>query len=227
MRWIIAVLPLLIYAAGAFSAWRRLIPPLAGLGISMLALPAAMLIVLLLLLARLRGTGETAPPAHFLIMFVLALLPLLLFTPFIIRLIRYPMINDVTTDTGNPPSFEAVGELSGNSASEMVFPKENADVIASAFPDLAPVSISAEDAFETVLKTARDYGWEIVREDREKGIIEAVAETAVYHFRDYIVLRLRKDGDRMIVDMRSKSRDGKSDLGTNSLRISAFLEALR
>jgi len=46
-------------------------------------------------------------------------------------------------------------------------------------------------------------------------------------FHDDIVVRVRPDGSGSRVDVRSVSRVGRSDLGTNARRILRFLEALR
>jgi uncharacterized protein (DUF1499 family) len=41
------------------------------------------------------------------------------------------------------------------------------------------------------------------------------------------VIRLTEKGDNTLVDVRSKSRVGKSDLGKNAERINAFMAELR
>jgi uncharacterized protein (DUF1499 family) len=67
-----------------------------------------------------------------------------------------------------------------------------------------------------------------VGDDAGAGRLEAVATTRWLRFKDDVVVRLRDrpDGGTR-VDVRSKSRIGRSDLGTNARRIRAFLHALR
>jgi uncharacterized protein (DUF1499 family) len=66
--------------------------------------------------------------------------------------------------------------------------------------------------------------WTITQADPGAGTIEAVATTRVFGFQDDIVIRVRPDGDGASrVDMRSKSRDGQGDIGTNAARIRAFV----
>ncbi|TMA41924.1 MAG: DUF1499 domain-containing protein, partial [Deltaproteobacteria bacterium] len=63
--------------------------------------------------------------------------------------------------------------------------------------------------------------------DGASGTIEAVATTRVFGFQDDIAIRVRADGSAASrVDVRSKSRDGKGDLGANAARIRAYVMAL-
>jgi uncharacterized protein (DUF1499 family) len=81
--------------------------------------------------------------------------------------------------------------------------------------------------FQRALRVAREMpAWEITYEDAAAGIIEGVATTALFRFRDDFVIRIRPDGAGARVDMRSKSRDGRGDLGANAERIRAFLKVL-
>ena len=69
--------------------------------------------------------------------------------------------------------------------------------------------------------------WTITAADDASGTIEAVATTRLFGFQDDIAIRVRADGaGASRVDVRSKSRDGKGDLGTNAARIRAYVTAL-
>ena len=70
-------------------------------------------------------------------------------------------------------------------------------------------------------------GWEIVASDAAKGTIEATATTALFGFKDDVVIRLSADGANTKVDMRSASRAGVSDLGANAARIAAYFDTLQ
>ena len=70
-------------------------------------------------------------------------------------------------------------------------------------------------------------GWKIKEEDLTTGRIDATDTTFWYGFDDDITVRLRaSEGGGTIVDVRSLSRVGQSDLGANAARITAFLEQL-
>jgi uncharacterized protein (DUF1499 family) len=60
---------------------------------------------------------------------------------------------------------------------------------------------------------------------RSDSLIEATATTFWFGFKDDVVVRIREEGARSIVDVRSVSRVGQSDLGVNAARIIDFLEA--
>ena len=70
----------------------------------------------------------------------------------------------------------------------------------------------------------------MARVDPQAGTLEATAETLFFRFKDDVVVRVRPDPARAggsIVDMRSISRVGGSDIGVNAKRIRAFLADLQ
>ena len=69
-------------------------------------------------------------------------------------------------------------------------------------------------------------GWEIVLADKTNGRIEATATTALFGFKDDVVIRLTESEGGTRVDMRSASRVGLSDLGANAARIDAYFAQL-
>jgi len=73
---------------------------------------------------------------------------------------------------------------------------------------------------------AEALGLEIVREDPSARVIEATDTTRIFRFVDDVAIRVRPDGDGSRVDVRSRSRDGKGDLGANAARIRAFGDEL-
>jgi uncharacterized protein (DUF1499 family) len=138
-------------------------------------------------------------------------------------------INDITTDLENPPEFNAVIPLRepGSNPIEYGGP-EVAAVQRDVHPEVEPImtSLSQDAAFQKAFETAEAMGWEIVAGDPNTGIIEAIATTPFFRFKDDIVIRVRglpEGGSR--VDVRSRSRVGLSDLGTNAARIVAYADA--
>ena len=99
----------------------------------------------------------------------------------------------------------------------------------SAYPDIRPVLVDAPPAraFERALAAARAMGWEIVDASPADGRIEATATTRWFRFKDDIVVRVAPDAARTRIDIRSMSRIGRSDLGTNAKRIRAYVEKLK
>jgi uncharacterized protein (DUF1499 family) len=69
--------------------------------------------------------------------------------------------------------------------------------------------------------------WQVVSDDAALGRIEATATSRIFRFVDDVVIRVRDDGGETVVDVRSRSRMGQSDLGANSARIRAYLADLQ
>ena len=66
-------------------------------------------------------------------------------------------------------------------------------------------------------------GWALVAADSAQGRLEATATTRWFGFKDDVVVRVRPDGAGSRVDVRSVSRVGGSDVGTNAARIRGFV----
>lgn len=139
---------------------------------------------------------------------------------------RFPSINDITTDTANPPQFVKAQSLPGNAGRDMAYPQSAfASQQQAAYPDLRPLPLhaAADEVFKRVEATARWMpGWEITRDDAAAHTIEGIATSRLFRFKDDFVIEVRAQDDASIVQMRSKSRDGKGDIGANAARIRAF-----
>lgn len=96
------------------------------------------------------------------------------------------------------------------------------------YPDLQPqiFAQSRDRVFDAAGAVARAEGWEVTREERASGVIEAVATTRLMHFKDDVTITVTPEGERTKVVVRSHSRVGKGDLGTNARRITRFQEEL-
>ena len=108
-------------------------------------------------------------------------------------------------------------------------PDEASEAQRRAYPDIQPLRlpVAPNIAFERAKGAMEEAGWQIVREDPSAGRIEAVATTRWFGFKDDVVVRITADGAGSRVDMRSKSRVGRSDLGTNAQRIRAYQRRLQ
>ncbi|GFO53945.1 hypothetical protein GMSM_09520 [Geomonas sp. Red276] len=144
-----------------------------------------------------------------------------------VQAMRYPRIHDITTDVDNPPKFVAVLPLRKVSAD---YPGTSVAMQQiKAYPDLKTLIMPEpqDQAFQAALNAAKDMGWEIVAAVPEEGRIEAIATTFWFGFKDDVVVRVVPAGNRSLIDVRSTSRVGISDLGTNAKRIRAFLAKLQ
>jgi uncharacterized protein (DUF1499 family) len=142
-----------------------------------------------------------------------------------------PPIHDITTDTADPPQF--VDVVARRAAAQASNPPEYAgpEVAAQqkrAYPDLLPITLAYPPAraFDRARAAVESFGWEIVAADPAQGRIEATDTTRFFGFKDDVVIRIRPEGSGSRVDVRSKSRVGRSDVGANAARIRAFRDAL-
>lgn len=142
-----------------------------------------------------------------------------------------PGIHDITTDTVNPPRYEAVlslrrpGDNSAEYAGEEVAKQQlGADIYADIQPLVLELPVS--EATELAAQMAEGMGWRIVANYPKRGHLEAVARTPLLGFRDDIVVRVTAENGGSRVDVRSSSRVGVSDLGANAKRIRRFLHGL-
>ena len=92
------------------------------------------------------------------------------------------------------------------------------------YPDLQPQRFAAPPAqvFGAASAVAHAQGWEVTQEDRTSGVIQAVATTPLMKFKDDVTITMSADGAQTKVVVRSHSRVGKGDLGTNAKRIRLF-----
>lgn len=142
---------------------------------------------------------------------------------------NYPPIHDITTDTVDPPVFSAAPQQRGDKSNSLEIKVDTLEAQRGAYDDLETLVIPAaiDDAFARARETAVELGWDIYHEDLSAGVIEAVDTTAIMGFQDDVVIRLRTNADGTLVDLRSVSRVGVSDLGANAARIREFFGAFK
>src|SRR6266446_639592 len=145
---------------------------------------------------------------------------------------RLPAIYDLSTDPLDPPRFEAIARLRSRDANPVAYPRLHAaDLQRAAYRDIEPLMVSAtpQETYEAALALMSKRKWRVVdarqpQGKRRDGHIEAVARTLIMGFRDDVVVRIHPAEDGTRVDMRSASRYGHHDFGTNASRIRGFLE---
>ncbi|HGK7310117.1 DUF1499 domain-containing protein [Aeromonas hydrophila] len=143
--------------------------------------------------------------------------PLLLPLAFVVQALRTPLVNDVSTDPNNPPQLHWAGEL--RTAQDL--PINPAPLKASEgkpgplFTSASPVEVITE-----AHALMEQLGWQV--RPSPDGL-EAVVTTGWFGFQDDVALRVFAGPKETRIDMRSASRQGQSDLGTNRARIEEFL----
>ncbi len=155
---------------------------------------------------------------------------------------RVPAIHDATTDLDDLPAFETLKLRDdylenvpddGRAELAALDPESRWKTIhREAYGDLRSVRLplSVAEATQRAEALARERGWDVARADPQAGVVEATATTLFFRFKDDVAVRVRPDPERTggsIVDMRSISRVGGSDVGVNAARIKAFLADLQ
>ncbi|HZD53591.1 MAG TPA: DUF1499 domain-containing protein, partial [Woeseiaceae bacterium] len=143
---------------------------------------------------------------------------------------RVPPIHDISTDTDSPPAFQAVLAKRRDMPNS---PEYGGSEVArqqhAAYPDIKPIALNLPTGrvFQAALAVAKDSGWKIQAQDRMAGRIEATDTTFWFGFKDDVVILIRPHDTGSIVDVRSQSRIGKSDLGKNADRVRSFARRLK
>jgi uncharacterized protein (DUF1499 family) len=200
-----------------FELWSYRIGLTAFRWSAYVAIAAAVLAAIALALPAVRARG-VAMPMVALLVGLAALYPPL---QFLKQASSVPRINDISTDTVDPPRYMTA---------QRPYPgAEFARQQRAAYPDIAPLRLPVppREAFAKAVAAAEAMGWEVVGRDAQAGTIEAVDTTKWFGFKDDIAVRITAADSGSRVDIRSKSRVGRSDIGTNAQRIRRYAERLK
>jgi uncharacterized protein (DUF1499 family) len=203
--------------------------PIAGFGVFLLGVLFGVLAVIVGLLALIFGpAGSRGATLAGIVLALLVVVAVLVMSG---ARSDIPRINDITTDTENPPQFVHAGTLPENAGRDMAYPGPSfAEQQKAGYSDLGPVTLAMplDEAFKRVAAAARSMPtWVITREDASAHALEGYDTTWLFHFRDDFVIEVRPaPNGQSVVQMRSKSRDGKGDVGANAARIKAFFQRL-
>jgi len=162
------------------------------------------------------------------------------------RASRLPAIYDITTDPIDPPQFDAIARLRPRDSNPITYAGlYAAEQQHAAYPDIEPDDTTAtpQDAYTAVMKVITKRKWRVVDSRPPQGpvprvidargsqagtvrdgIVEAIARTPILGFRDDVVVRIRPTIDGARIDVRSASRYGRHDLGTNAKRVRSLID---
>ncbi len=142
---------------------------------------------------------------------------------------QVPPIHDISTDVENPPAFVVTAAQRTPDDNPPAYDAGQTAQQLEAYPDLQSIEVSAspDQAFGACVAAAEAIGLKIVDESPEEGRLEGTATSRWFGFKDDVVFRLRPTDDGgTVIDIRSKSRTGRSDLGVNAARIRQLREEI-
>jgi uncharacterized protein (DUF1499 family) len=146
---------------------------------------------------------------------------------------RLPAIADITTDPIDPPRFETIGRLRSRQANPIAYAGlYAAEQQRRAYPDIGPLDteVNAQAAYDAAMAIITKRRWQVINthppQPGRDGYVEAVARTPIMGFRDDVAVRIRALRQGARIDVRSASRYGRHDFGTNAARIRVLLEQI-
>ncbi|MBB4303882.1 uncharacterized protein (DUF1499 family) [Rhodobium orientis] len=232
-RWLgILAVPILVITGLAHRA--GVMDPIAalmGIGVgSIFGFFAVLFAVTALGVIWYRGHLGTGDAFRGLIGGALALIPM----GFVVwGILQFPQINDITTDIDNPPRFTGTVR-SGWGVNGPAPPERDVrERQRAAYPDIVPRRFPLEPSqmFEAAKRAVAGLGWQMVSEmppvePFNEGHLQAIDRTLLFALPDDVAIRILPDDYGARLDVRSASRYGRHDIGTNARRIREFFAAL-
>lgn len=158
---------------------------------------------------------------------------------YVVHVMPYPWLADITTNFESPPEFRSVTagiaaiegeEFISPSNSSNFYDPENEPKQKAAYPDIGPLILKHPKditARAAVVAANQMEGWQLGASDEKEGRVEASLTIGALNFPEEIVILISatpEGGSR--VDARSRSRGSPVDQGSNASRIRAFFKRL-
>jgi len=175
--------------------------------------------------------GVKSESQALLVVIVVTLLPLSVMGSFVYKAQKYPFIHDISTDLVHAPQLKAAAKARVDSDHSVEYlASEVAQLQQDAYPQLLPLKVtqSPQAVFNAAKGLMLENGWQLMAENNQQSpfTLEASHTSLLFGFTDDLVVRIQATEDGAVVDMRSMSRVGKSDMGANAQRIQRFLTDL-
>lgn len=217
----LSILTTILFLMGPILAHFHIIPALAGFGMFVGSAVVGILCLIASIAAIKRKELQSG-----VLLFSIGALPLFIIGYTLSTNGTHPPINDISTDLLNPPVLfdQRTPDIA------IVMDPNTADIVKTSYSDLSPV-FSKKDP-QTVYGIVSDAAksnpqWTIYKEDSVGLVLHGYERFGIFQFTDDFTIRVLPASDgSAIIDMRSKSRDGKADFGINAKRIRAFLSTL-
>jgi len=218
---VLSTLASALFLLGPLLAHFHIIPALAGFGMFILSAVVGLLCIIASIGAIKRKDLQSG-----VLLFSIGALPIFIIGYTLSTNGAHPPINDVSTDLQNPPILYD----QRSSDSPIVMTEKTAEVVKEFYGNLSPAlsKKSPEEVFSIIADAAKSNPeWTIYKEDKMSMTLHGYQRFGIFQFTDDFTIRVMASGDGgSVIDMRSKSRDGKGDFGVNAKRIRSFLSSL-
>ena len=143
-----------------------------------------------------------------------------------------PPIHNISTDIVDPPQFrKLIAERVESGANPLVYDSEVLGPQQQlAYPWITTKTLNGtiSDRAKEAAEIVQNMGMDLASLDVVDGVIEATDTTFWFGFKDDVVIRIRPiEASKVLVDVRSISRVGQSDLGVNARRITEILAGFK
>lgn len=215
---VLAALSLLLMPISALGSRFGIWPAMIGLGLFALSALGGLIIEVIVSFWLWRKP-QNPIKTHLRRASLLALPPLIITAGLLRGSTGSDLLHDITTDTVNPPHYEQAVKLRGEHSNSLVYSPEKKALQEKLYPEIRTIknALNAQKNYDVALQTITEMGLTISKKNPPHQI-EAVASTYWFGFKDDVVIRIHNN----LVDIRSISRIGQSDLGANAKRIQQF-----
>lgn len=218
-----------LYLAGIIGGYFRFLSPQIAFGLYLIG----MVLGVIFTIAGIIDASKNGSSART-ILLVCALIPAINLVYALVEARNYPMINDISTDLVYPPDLEIAAKSEDNAGKPLKFPMDFKKDIEESYPDISPLALkmSVDDVHINAMEAIEGLSnWAITSNQIgvTETIIEGTVTSEIFGFVDDFVIRLKKPGGGFgcVVDMRSRSRMGKGDMGKNAEHIREFMELIQ
>ena len=150
---------------------------------------------------------------------------------------QLPRINQVTTDLKTPPSY-MISTRARMARGDWTPPPPGPEVEAAEranYSRLQPmlVDLEPDQAYRMSLRIVKELGWRLVDSTPPNlsgdasAEIDAADRSLFFGFVSDIAIRIRAQGPKTEIDVRSASRVWRHDFGANAKRVERFIDAVQ
>jgi uncharacterized protein (DUF1499 family) len=151
----------------------------------------------------------------------------------VLKAYKLPRIYDITTDPIKWPEYEQLARMRTRDTNPAIYAGlASAELQRAAYPEIETIEHEANPraAYNGALAVLTKRKWSVINkrppDGRRDGIIEAVARSPIMGFREDVVVRVRPGSEGSLIDIRSSSRYGTFDFGSNAQRVRALIDEI-